>query len=320
MNDATYHVTSRGLERRDIVRDDRDRKKWLEFLDTVARRRGWRIHAWALMTNHFHLFLRTPQGDLSRGMHDLNAGYVSWFNVRHRRNGPLLQGRFHAVLVERDFHYWELSRYIHLNPVRAGIVARPEIYRWSSCPCYFNDRLAPSWLAWEEVIRPHAGSLAKARREYWRFLADGMTVPLPSPTSQAIASTVLGSAGFVAKIRALLAGRAAPSDVPAARLLRAAPSLPDVEEVVCRTYGVPADLLRRRFVHDNEARRFALYLCREMSGGTAAAIGDHFGGISGQAVSKAVGSVRRQRGKERRANATLNQLEAAIREKFQVTT
>lgn len=320
MNDATYHVTSRGLERRAIARDDRDRRKWLEFLDTVARRRDWRVHAWALMNNHYHVFLQTPHGDLSAGMHDLNAGYVSWFNVRHQRRGPLLQGRYHAVLVERGYHYWELSRYIHLNPVRAGLAARPESYQWGSCPAYFNSQLAHSWLAWEEVLRGYGNSLSHARREYMRFLNDGMETRLSSPVSQAVASTVLGSEPFIARIRALLATEGPRSEVPAAKILRAAPGLPEVEEAVCREYGLPSAALRRKFSHGNEARRAAIYLSREMSGRPAVAVGEHFGGLSGQAVSMVVREMRKRRTDDRRVNAILARIEKGIREKLTFTT
>ena len=106
MPDGIYHVTSRGLDRRVIVRDDVDRDKWTDLLDRVAVRRDWRVFAWVLMDNHFHLFLRTPHGDLSAGMHDLNAGYPSAFNRCHRRCGPVLQGRFKGILVEEQHHGW----------------------------------------------------------------------------------------------------------------------------------------------------------------------------------------------------------------------
>ena len=136
--DGIYHVTTRGLERRDIFCDDQDRSYWLTLLDTVANRRDWRILSWVLMDNHFHIFLRTPHGDLSAGMHDLNAPYVTVFNRRHKRVGPLFQGRYKGILVERGYHYWELSRYIHLNPVRAGMVDDPEKYRWSSSHHFYR--------------------------------------------------------------------------------------------------------------------------------------------------------------------------------------
>ncbi|HUG93402.1 MAG TPA: transposase, partial [Planctomycetaceae bacterium] len=97
--DGAYHVTNRGLERRDIVRDDSDRREWYRLFDRAAKRCGWRVFAWTLLNNHFHIFLRTPEPNLSEGMHDLQSGYVSLFNLRHQRNGPLFQGRFHGVLV-----------------------------------------------------------------------------------------------------------------------------------------------------------------------------------------------------------------------------
>ena len=127
-----------------IVRSDRDREDWLRLLDKTATRCGWRVFAWVLMTNHFHLYLRTPQPNLSAGMHDLNSGFTpSLFNRRHRRVGSLFQGRFKAILVEDDSHSWELSRYVHLNPVRAKMVDRPEDYRWGSYPAFLDRRKSP---------------------------------------------------------------------------------------------------------------------------------------------------------------------------------
>jgi REP element-mobilizing transposase RayT len=100
--DGLYHMTSRGWQRRVVVRDDRDRQRWRELLERVATRCGWRIFAWTLLDNHVHLYLRTPQPNLSAGMHDLNSGYASFFNRRHRRCGALLQGRFKAVPLQRQ--------------------------------------------------------------------------------------------------------------------------------------------------------------------------------------------------------------------------
>jgi len=119
---------SRGNERRPIVRDDVDRRHRLEWLERAVVGYGWRLHAFVLMSNHDHLFVETPEANLSAGMQFLNGSYTSYFNWRHRRAGHLFQGRFKAQLVEEEGHYTEVSRYIHLNPVRAGLVDRPE--RW----------------------------------------------------------------------------------------------------------------------------------------------------------------------------------------------
>ena len=114
-----YHVTNRGVDRMDIVRNDDDRREWFRLLNRVATRCGWRVFAHVLMTNHFHLFLKLHEPNLSSGLHDLQSGYATLFKTNHERTGPVFQGRFHAVLVKSEDHAWSQSRYIHLNPCRA---------------------------------------------------------------------------------------------------------------------------------------------------------------------------------------------------------
>jgi REP element-mobilizing transposase RayT len=122
---ALYHVTSRGNERRAIGLDDHDRRRRLDWLRRTVTTYGLRLHAFALMTNHEHLFVETPQPNLACAMRYLNGSYTGYFNFRHDRVGHLFQGRYKAVLIESEGHYLEVSRYIHLNPVRAGLVAHP---------------------------------------------------------------------------------------------------------------------------------------------------------------------------------------------------
>ena len=141
---GVHHVTQRGLDRRNIVLDDDDRSHRWRLFERVARRCRWRVFAVALLDNHFHIYLRTPEPNLSDGMRDLDGGYASLFNQLHQREGPLYQGRFKSVLVENESHSWELSRYVHLNPYRAGLTRDPFQYRWSSCRFYLNSQHAPS--------------------------------------------------------------------------------------------------------------------------------------------------------------------------------
>ena len=119
---ALYHITSRGNERRSIFRSDRDRKTFLAFLGQTAQRFGWSITAYVLTTNHFHLVIQTPQPNLSRGMHWLNSTYAGWFNRSRKRCGHLFQGRFKAFLIEKEAYFAEVLRYVVLNPVRAHMV------------------------------------------------------------------------------------------------------------------------------------------------------------------------------------------------------
>ncbi len=123
---------SRGNDGIPLYRDDVDHLKFLELLVATIKRFGWVLHDWALMTNHFHLAIETPECTLSDGMHWLLGSYGQWFNRRHRRRGHLYQERFKNVLVEKESYLLTLSRYIALNPVEAGMVERPEEYRWST--------------------------------------------------------------------------------------------------------------------------------------------------------------------------------------------
>ncbi|MBM4042418.1 MAG: hypothetical protein FJ290_28330, partial [Planctomycetes bacterium] len=261
---------------------------------------------------HFHLFLQTPDADLSPGMHDLESGYASGFNRRHERRGPLFQGRFHALLVERDAHDWELTRYVHLNPVRAGAARRPEDYPWGSCRFYFRDREAPPWLAWEQVLVRHGRTLRAARRAYARFLAEGVASPPRSPLGKAVASTLLGSPSFVERMRAWLEGRLPDHDVPAARALRPAVAVEDVERAVCQTFAVATEALRQRGRWGNEARDVAIHLCRKLSGAPVAALGARFGGIGPAAVSRTDARTREQALRDRALAARVRECEAQI--------
>ena len=129
---ALYHVTSRGNARHPIFRDDLDRKTFLDLLNAVTEDSRWLCHGYCLMTNHYHLVVETPEANLSGGMRQLNGVYTMRFNWRHRTVGHVLQGRFKAILIQKESHLLEVCRYVVLNPVRAQDVKKPEEWKWSS--------------------------------------------------------------------------------------------------------------------------------------------------------------------------------------------
>ena len=129
---ALYHVTSRGNARKPIFKDEEDRKIFLRLLDRVNQRFHWLCHAYCLMDNHYHLVIETPEGNLTKGMRQLNGVYTQAFNRQHHRVGHLFQGRYKSILVERESYLLEVCRYVVLNPVRAKAVEKPEAWRWSS--------------------------------------------------------------------------------------------------------------------------------------------------------------------------------------------
>jgi putative transposase len=167
---ALYHLTSRGNERRDIFRSDRDRKAFLVFLGLAAKRFRWSVTAWVLMSNHFHLVVQTPEPNLSRGMHWLNSAYAGWFNRVHGRSGHLFQGRFKAFLLNKEACFAEVLRYVVLNPVRAKMVERPEDYKWSSYRATAGLSKAPEWLDLDSVLLLFGGDRGVAEGAYRGFV------------------------------------------------------------------------------------------------------------------------------------------------------
>jgi len=316
IEDGLYHVTVRGWERRSIVHRDRDRQDWIRLLDRVATRCGWRLFAWVLMTNHFHLFLRTPEPNLSSGMHDLNAGYASLFNRRHRRVGSLYQGRFRAILVENESHSWELSRYVHLNPVRAKMVEHPKDYLWSSYPAYATARAAqaaPAWLDWQTVLGEHAKDMRKARLAYRRFLEAGLRRPPQSPLTSAVGGVFLGTSDWIDQLRASLAKEPVDHNVPARAQLRQRLTSEQVIHVVKQHFKVTEDVLRQPRRHRNEPRIAAIYLLRRLSNEPVHALARQFGDVSDAAVSQIVHRAEALRREDRTWHRLLLKLEKQVR-------
>lgn len=199
---AIYHVTSRGNARRQIFLDDADREAFLATLAWVIERFKWICHAYCLMDNHFHLMIETPEANLSRGMRQLNGVYTQGFNRRHRIVGHLFQGRFKAILVERDSYLLELARYVALNPVRAKMAKAPEDYAWSSYRATLGRAPAPAGLSADWLLGQFAKTKAVARQRYQAFVQAG--VGQPSPWKDLKGQVLLGSETFVEKIRPLL--------------------------------------------------------------------------------------------------------------------
>lgn len=172
---------SRGNARQKIFRDDCDYGRFLSGLQATVDKFGFEIFVFVCMPNHFHLFFQTPEPNLSRGTPYLLSGYANWFNTRHRRPGHLFQGRFKGELIEDKRYFWNVSRYIHLNPIRGKrpLVERPEQWVWSSYPGYRFESKRVSGLAYDNVHRAWQGEMGRTHPEsaYRRFVAAGVAAP-----------------------------------------------------------------------------------------------------------------------------------------------
>lgn len=174
---ALYHVTSRGNRRENIFADDEDRLIWLEVFSQVCARFNWRCHVWCQMDNHYHIVVETIEANLSKGMRQLNGVYTQKSNRRHERVGHVFQGRFKAILVEKDAYLLELARYVVLNPIRAGMVSEPEDWKWSSYLAMIGHTPFPEWLEIDWVLG-HFGRYRKtAIKKYKNFVREGVGLP-----------------------------------------------------------------------------------------------------------------------------------------------
>lgn len=198
---ALYHVTSRGDGREDIYLSDEDRELWLAVFAQVCERFNWVCHAYCLMSNHYHLLLETPEGNLSAGMRQLNGVYTQRFNRTHARVGHVFQGRFKAIIVERDAYLLELARYIVLNPVRARMVKRVDAWPWSSYRATMGKAPSPVWLETRSLLAAFSARLGVARARYADFVRAG--VGLPSVWVDLRGQMYLGSEAFLAQMQAM---------------------------------------------------------------------------------------------------------------------
>ena len=264
---AFYHVTSRGNEQKEVFKSQKDREKFLDYLATASARYGAVIHAYCLMNNHYHLFLETPGGNLSQIMRHINGAYTTYFNVKRKRSGHLFQGRYKAILVEADAYATELTRYIHLNPVRAGMTVRPEAYPWSSYRAYIGQTALPEWLRSGFILDIFTSHRAQAQKMYQQFVEDLLQEDYDSPLKGVVASTLLGSAAFITAITVQHLGeRQADLQLPALKKLIGGPSLDAIIAGVERAVGHDEDL----------TKKLSLHFCHRYSGAKLREIGERF--------------------------------------------
>lgn len=316
LENGVYHVTCRGWERHVIVDDDRDREKWFQLLDRVVQRFGWRVFAWVLMDNHFHLFFRTPQANLSAGMHDLNSGYATCFNRRHQRVGALYQGRFKAILVEDESYGWTLSRYIHLNPVRAKMVESPEAYRWSSYQYYARTRGAPDWLDSAGVLAEIGKSPRVARNAYRRFVEQGLDGAAQFPWEDVVGRVLLGSSEWVARMQEVLGFTESEINLPDRNRLMLRPTVEQIEVAVAAEFAVDVPRLMAKRVKNNDARSAALYLIRQLTSETTLSLAGRYGDVSQAAISKAVQRVEARCAEQPSWDRRLSRLKETLKKKM----
>jgi putative transposase len=307
---ALYHITSRGNEKKEIFLADEDRTKFLNILKDYHERYGILVHAYVLLDNHYHLILETPRGNLLKVMHGINGSYTGYFNRKYRRVGHLLQGRYRAILVDKDEYLVALSRYVHLNPVRAGIVESPEEYDWSSYGGYIGRAKKEDWVEYTWILSQFDRDWKRAAKKYKGYVGEGVFGVGESPWKALFAQLVLGGDKFKDRIMGILRGKKLGSEIIARKKLTLYPRLEEIMRGVSEAFGVKKGGILLGGKRLNPARNVALYLAQRYTGLGNEEIGRLFGGLHYSAVSKAAARVREAVATDRKLGEIVRRLDS----------
>ena len=292
---AWHHVMNRGRRREKIFQDGKDHQAFVKLLRDASEMFRVRVAAFCLMPNHYHLLLQTPEANLTRCMRHVGGVYTQHYNREHGHDGQLFRGRYKALLVDLDEYLLGLVRYIHRNPLKAGLVEALEAYPWSSHPGY----LAPhddawSWLHTEPVLMKFGDDPAEAVHGYRRFMeVDADDQGIERIFGRKKLPAVLGGRDFVQSIKDRFFSQKLHSEVPAAKIL--APSAEEVLSAVRTVYGAgKKELYRSTRGVTNEPRNVAVYLIRTQRGERLNEIADRFRMRNYSTASSAVANVKRR--------------------------
>jgi REP element-mobilizing transposase RayT len=270
--DSFYHVLSRGNDRKEIFRDEKDHLRFLDILDKMAERFQLEVHAYVLMKNHFHLLLHTKESNLSRAIQWLGVSYSVWFNRRHQRSGHLFQGRFKSFLIEDDRYFTAMCLYIHGNPLRAGIVKRLSEYRWSSYWAYADKKRGVSWLTTELVLGMYGGSRKRFVRDQQMFFKERASL-----LEDLMHGLYLGSEAFSEECIERLKGKGHPEKPQARSLLRSRDIRVLVTKILKRLGEKDPELVMKVRKYRCQNRDVAIYVLYQIGVYMNREIGEVFG-------------------------------------------
>ncbi len=283
---ALYHVTGRGNERRKIYFTPADYNKFLGYIKTTRDKYGVILHAYILMTNHYHLIIETPEANLSKIMHHITSGYTMYINKKRKRSGHLFQGRYKSIVVEKDSYLVELSRYIHLNPVRAKMVEKLEDYTYSSYPCYITKK-TNDILTTDMILSLQSKNQKDAKRRYKEYVDSGVEEEIENPYSHVYGGMILGKGQFIKEVlKKLKRQYLLKEDISHRRLLHGAVGMEEILQKVAEHYKVTIEAILIR--EAAEARKVAIYLIRKHTAVTNGQVGEYFGGLSYSGVARII--------------------------------
>ena len=299
---AYYHVMQRGLEKRFIYRLDQEKEKLLTYIKEARHMYKMRVHAYVIMDNHYHFIIETLDANLSKVMHYINASYAMYYNRKRKRIGPLHQGRYKAVLVQANEYLHQLTRYIHLNPVRAGKVRRAQDYEWSSCRYYYNEKES-EWIETSFILNIISDQKEKARYSYKKFIESAESSEVEDLKKQIKKGVILGREEYYDYIFEKYIKGKKDEEIPALRELKVCPGLKYIEAEVKKKVGLDAIL----------GRKIGVYLSRKYSQKKLKEIGKYYGGLGDTGVGQMCLRIKKARNKDRQLDKLILEIEKKVK-------
>jgi putative transposase len=308
---AWYHVMNRGRRGEDIFSGKKDAKIFTALLQEAAELWDVRISAYCLMGNHYHLLIQTPQSNLSRFMRHINGVYTQRYNRLHGHDGQLFRGRFKSILVEEDSYLLELVRYIHRNPLRAGMVEKISEHEWSSHIGYTSSAKKWTWLYKDFILAMLSSEIGNGRRAYKKFMAEEDSEEISDLFEKKKWPALLGSEDFVGWVKKTFLEEKKHPQVPESG--RLAPELDQIKKAVCAAYGVDEKaLLATQRGKSNEPRSVAIYLGRILRKDSLPALGKAFGMTGYSPAGSAIERVRKKLPKDKQLQKRIKQISKTL--------
>ena len=308
---AWYHVMNRGRRREDVFHLKEDYDAFLQVVRESVDLWNLKVSAYSLLPNHYHLLVQTPEGNISRCMRHINGVYTQRFNRAHDTDGQLFRGRYKAVLVEGDSHLLEVMRYIHRNPLRAGLVNRLDDYYWSSHLGYLSSAKHWNWLHRDFLLDMLSSEKRDRKLAYIDFVAQGEPETITSFYSMKKLPSLLGGEKFSEWIKEKYYHLGLQKEVPEAQILALTPA--EVIGQVCSYFNLDEESLKksRRGV-ENVPRDVAIYLSRRYCRMKLTEIGEHFGLSNYSTVSSAAERIKVLRNNDRDLQQHLEKIKSQI--------
>jgi putative transposase len=307
-NNAWYHVMNRGAAHATIFYNNDDYQTFVNIFQQLHSRYRFEIHAYCLMPNHYHLLVRTPLPNLSEGMRHLNSQYTRFHNLKHKKDGALFRGRYKAILVDAENYLLRVSRYIHLNPVKAGLTSHPSKYRWSSYQFYARKIVPPDWFYTAEILSRFGTKQQK--NKYSLFVVEKTDQELETFYRKAKLLPVLGSDIFRKQIDQTILTHMLPiREIPDQKNACFMPDLQKICRLVAEYYHVSPEILYMvSHKKGNLPRTIAIYLAAELSSLKFKTIADFFKNISVAGISQIIFRVNKLKNGIPAINNDLNKL------------